>query len=147
MPPSPPNEGELISAPAAEPSDAAAASDLSIFAGKLALVAENDALIAMDLADTLQDLGLVVHQVTSAKAAFDYLLSAVEQPHISILDGRLTDGNVKTVASLLRSRRLPFIFMTGDPSWVRDWGFDVPVLSKPFSDEALLEALRLAVNH
>ena len=116
------------------------------FQGKSVLVIEDDALIAMDVAENLESLGFSVHQVGSVKAAIQYLTGAADKPNVSIVDARLGDGDAKAVATLLRSRGLPFIFTTGDPQGVRDWGYDVPVLSKPFATPDLEMAVRSALG-
>ena len=116
------------------------------FQGKSALLIEDDALIAMDVGESLESFGFSVHQVGSVKDAIQYLTRAVDQPHLSIVDARLRDGDAKAVATLLRSRGLPFVFTTGDPHGVREWGFDVPVLSKPFSAPDLETAIRSALG-
>lgn len=116
------------------------------FQGKSALVIEDDALIAMHVAESLESFGFRVHQAGSVNAAIQYLTGAVEPPNVSIVDARLGDGDAKAVATLLRSRGLPFIFTTGDPQGVRDWGFDVPVLGKPYSAPDLETALRSALG-
>lgn len=81
--------------------------------GKRILLVEDDTLIAMDIAMSLQDQGYTVSgPVRNEAEAFDLLTR--ETPDIAILDvhlGRDTDSF--GIAKELRHRNIPLFFLTG----------------------------------
>ncbi len=76
------------------------------------LVLEDEALIALNLQDELQDAG---HEVagpfTACSAALDWLRSAT--PDMAILDAALNDGSCHSVAAELSRRGVPFLIYSG----------------------------------
>ena len=104
------------------------------------LVLEDEPLVAMMLEDELGSMG--IHVVGPA----NNLKSALQLAELSSLDGALLDLNINgsyttKVADKLRTRSIPFIFVTG---YDRPPGLlyrDVSVLHKPFSPIDLRMAL------
>ena len=104
------------------------------------LVLEDEPLVAMMLEDELGSMG--IHVVGPA----NNLKSALQLAELSSLDGALLDLNINgsfttKVADKLRTRGIPFIFVTG---YDRPPGLlyrDVSVLRKPFSPIDLRMAL------
>ena len=103
------------------------------------LVVEDEALVALVLADQLSDMGLSVvgpcSNVTEAKTAV-----AESDFEVAILDVNLGGELVYPVADLLVSRGTPFVFVTGYGRESIDRRFaGVSVLEKPVERKALEE--------
>jgi len=78
----------------------------------LVLILEDEALIALNLQDELQDAGFaVVGPFTTCSAALQWLGSAT--PSLAILDAALNDGSCIEVASELNRREVPFLVYSG----------------------------------
>ena len=79
---------------------------------QLVLILEDEALIALNLQDELQDAG---HEVagpfTACSAALDWLRTAT--PDMAILDATLNDGSCHSIAVELRRRGVPFLIYSG----------------------------------
>jgi len=95
------------------------------------MVAEDEALVALVLADQLTELGLFVvgpcSSVSEAKAVADK-----GDFEAAILDVNLGGELVYPVAELLSARGIPFVFVTGYGRESIDGRFaDAPVLEKP----------------
>jgi DNA-binding response OmpR family regulator len=78
----------------------------------LVLILEDEALIALNLQDELQDAG---HEVagpfTACSAALEWLQTAT--PDAAILDATLNDGSCYRVAVELSRRGVPFLIYSG----------------------------------
>jgi len=103
------------------------------------LIVEDEALVALVLADQLSDMGLSVvgpcSNVTEAKTAV-----AESDFEVAILDVNLGGELVYPVADLLVSRGTPFVFVTGYGRESIDRRFaGVSVLEKPVERKALEE--------
>lgn len=108
------------------------------FAGQIVLVAEDDALIGMWLAELLTDVGCaVLGPVDSAAAALALL--ARHRPAAAFLDHVLADGTGESVAVALGVMGAPYAFLTGDPAKFSE--SSVPVLEKPFETAAVYRVL------
>ncbi|WP_106638661.1 response regulator [Allosphingosinicella vermicomposti] len=117
-----------------------------IVQGKRFLVIEDEPLVALDLLSLLHDAG--VEAVGPAATAEDALRIIGK----TALDGALLDGNlqgqaVDEVAAALTQRNVPFLFVSGyGPEHLpRDFA-DVPILTKPFNPELLLESMANLVD-
>jgi two-component sensor histidine kinase/DNA-binding response OmpR family regulator len=120
--------GERIDA--AEQASPAAAPQAPLLARRV-MVVEDEALVALVLADQLAELGLSVvgpcSSVAEAKAIADK-----GEFEAAILDVNLGGELVYPVADLLSSRGIPFVFVTGYGRESIDRRFaDAPVLEKP----------------
>lgn len=101
------------------------------------MVVEDEALVALVLADQLAELGLSVvgpcSSVAEAKAVADE-----GDFEAAILDVNLGGELVYPVADLLSARGIPFVFVTGYGRESIDRRFaDIPVLEKPVERESL----------
>ena len=109
------------------------------------LIVEDEPLIAMMLEDFLESLG---HQVV---ATVDCIADAVPKIDsggfdVAILDVHLRGGDIAwPLADRLVERGIPFVLATGghiDPPPARH--ADAPVLSKPYTIDAIEPALQAA---
>jgi CheY-like chemotaxis protein len=117
---------------------------LSLVAGDEVLVVEDEPLVAMMLTDMLSELGLCVVGPYSAPA--EALAAAKsDQVKAALLDVNLGSAKVYPVASVLREKAVPFVFMTGyDRDSIDPQFRDVVVLQKPIERQKLLAALGAA---
>jgi CheY-like chemotaxis protein len=109
------------------------------------LIIEDDALIAMLLADTVIGLG---HRVCAIEATEANAVAAAArfQPDMMIVDAGLSEGNgVSAVTTILRAGFIPHIFVTGDPVEVKALMPGAVVLQKPFFEPELVRAIALAL--
>ncbi|MGH7002602.1 MAG: response regulator [Alphaproteobacteria bacterium] len=106
------------------------------------LIVEDEALVAMGLQDALTELGL---SVAGPFARVHRALPAAEHGDLAgaILDVNVAGERIDPVAVVLKSRGIPFIFMTGYGAEGVSAAFrEYPVLVKPVLSEHLREALR-----
>ena len=116
--------------------------------GLKVLVAEDEAIIALDLELTLRELGCVVLPATSTVAGALALLEA-ERPDIALVDTALADGSAVPLAQALAAAGIPFAVATGceadqlgDPALCA-----APYLGKPYGSQDLCTMLgRLSVS-
>ena len=78
----------------------------------VALVLEDDGLIALDLEGTLQDAGFEVFSFASCKETEPWLQA--HAPDLAVLDMHLVDGGCEHIAEMLVSRRIPFVVHSGE---------------------------------
>lgn len=131
--------------PGASPRDDSTAREMgaatAILGGKRILVIEDEPLVAMELALTLGEAGVVV--LGPASTANDALAVIGSEP----LDGALLDGNlqgklVDAVAEALSTRSVPFLFVSGYGRDHLPAAFaSIPIISKPFVTSTLLASL------
>ena len=109
------------------------------------LVLEDEALIAMDLAQMLAEAGArsIASAATNAEAlaALDEL--AIDAAVVDLHLGR--DGSSYEVAGLLREKGIPFVFTSGSAD-VADGFRDVPLVGKPYKGDELLAVLIAAAE-
>lgn len=111
-------------------------------AGLRLLVVEDELLIAVDLIDRLDNFGCESVRAVSAE---EDCLNALEE---SVFDCALLDANlhgrpVDKIAAALTRRQVPFVFVTGYGRAGLPIAFQqAPVLSKPVSDDQLIEAIK-----
>jgi PAS domain S-box-containing protein len=113
------------------------------------LVVEDEALLALELEDTLSELG---YDVVTAGTLAEAVSLAVAEPNLSaaILDVNLgNDERSFPIVDLLQTRGVPYILATGYGSAASLNGYDhnaVAVLAKPYPREALDKALKIALQ-
>jgi len=107
------------------------------------LVAEDNALIGMLLADMLTGMGHIVCAVEATET--DTVASAARhRPDLIIADARLRGGSgVAAMEQILREGDVPHIFVTGDPLGVEERMPGAMILQKPFNEAGLERALQL----
>lgn len=112
------------------------------------LIVEDEPLIAMMLEDFLESLG---HRIVAACDGVDEALGHVEAGgfDVAILDVQLRDGRqCWPVADRLADLGVPFVLATGghvEPPPARHAA--VPVLSKPYTIDAIEPTLDLACDN
>jgi DNA-binding response OmpR family regulator len=79
--------------------------------GRLILIAEDEALIALDMTQAFEEAGARVIRARTLNDA----LRGVEDPALSaaILDHALSDGDCSTVCKRMRERNIPFVTYSG----------------------------------
>lgn len=110
--------------------------------GLHALLVEDQTIIALDTESMLRDLGASsVVSFTTAEAAVGWLANATAD--IGILDISLGSSTSFPVADALQQLRVPFVFTTGygDSGNIPDRFLDVPIVRKPYTIEALADAI------
>jgi len=110
--------------------------------GARILVAEDEALIGIDLADHLEGFGAqVVGPVATVSDAI--LLIERNQLHSALLDFHLDDGETTPLLTMLAARRVPTVVYTGRRE-IPDFSGshpDVTVLQKPLPMHVLVAEL------
>jgi CheY-like chemotaxis protein len=116
-------------------------------AGVKVLVAEDEAVIALDLGETLRTLGCVVCTATASSAEVLGLVRR-KRPDVVLLDLGLVDGFAGPLAATLRAEGVEFVLMTGYPQELLDDPAlrDAPVLRKPYTREELTHVLAQVVG-
>ncbi|MBW4656679.1 MAG: response regulator [Kaiparowitsia implicata GSE-PSE-MK54-09C] len=107
----------------------------------LALLLEDEPLIAMDMELILQGAGFDVTTVVSCVEANNWL--EVRRPDIVIVDIMLRDGPSHNIVERLIQDAIPFVVHSGDPvSMYAETAFaQGPWLSKPSSPDELVGAV------
>jgi CheY-like chemotaxis protein len=107
--------------------------------GLLILVAEDEPLIALDVAEAIRGHGGKAIEVDTCAAAFE----AVEQHHFdaAIIDHALLDGVCDEVCSALREEGIPYVVYSGHALEALEHlgGF---VVAKPSAPIRLIESIR-----
>ena len=105
------------------------------------LVLEDDALLAIDLAEMIAEMGHeVVGPFHTARSALDALTR--EGCDVAILDFNLGEGTSEPVADSLIDRGINFTFLTGHSrSYLPEHLQAHPILEKPVTQARLAQAL------
>lgn len=108
------------------------------------LVVEDDALIGMLLGDMLELMGHEVCAIEMTEAAA--VRSAANcTPNMLIVDANLSQGSgLAAVDQILRHVFVPHVFVTGDPNGVVKLRPGEVVISKPFTEATLAQAINRA---
>jgi two-component system, response regulator PdtaR len=109
------------------------------------LVIEDDALIAMLLAEVLKGMG---HEVcaTAATEGEAVLAAKRHRPDLMIVDAGLGRGSgVSAVEEIERTRRIAHLFISGDAETVRGRKPEALVVRKPFRQAELAGAMAKAL--
>jgi DNA-binding response OmpR family regulator len=115
--------------------------------GRRILLVEDEALIALDVQDGLEDAGYVVAG-PAARLDRAVALASSEAIDAAVLDVNLAGVQVWPVAEILRQRGIPFLLVTGlsTGSGLPAFCARVPRLAKPFVRAALLDKLAEVLN-
>ncbi|SFQ07911.1 Response regulator receiver domain-containing protein [Mesorhizobium sp. NFR06] len=104
----------------------------------LALIIEDEYLIASDVANGLKERGFEVACVASERAASAWLEDNV--PDLAIVDIQLLDGRHGAAAARLKESGVPFIVHSGyDPEFQSPIFHGAPYLPKPAPINHLVE--------
>jgi two-component system, response regulator PdtaR len=110
------------------------------------LIVEDEAIIGMLLSEVLTGLGHEVIGVVATEGGA-IALDAEYRPDLLIVDAGLTSGNgVSAVDSILATRFVPHIFITGNALKVRLAKPGAIVLEKPFHEVDLADAIECALS-
>ena len=112
--------------------------------GLRVLILEDEILIALDLEQIFRDLG--VEDVIVARNLDD--VDAEATFDVAVLDLMLAGRSTVEFASVLFAKGVPFVFATGrsDAAQLLSDLPDVPIVDKPFSNEALVRAIAKAMT-
>ena len=110
------------------------------------IIVEDEGLVALLLEDMLTGLGYEVVAVAGRLGQAEQVIS--ESPvEIVILDVNLDGEQTYSLARMLSSRGIPFIFATGyGASGLKDEWKSVPTLQKPFRAGDIERAMRQALG-
>lgn len=110
------------------------------------LIVEDEILIAMLLAETVEVLGHMVCATVGTQA--DAVAAAAQyRPDLIIADAGLADGNgIDAIAAILKTRFTPHLFVTGNVMHVKAHRPDAVVLQKPFFVAELCAAIEDALK-
>jgi len=108
------------------------------------VIVEDDALIAMDMAELLMELGheICVIACTEAQAVAAGLRF---KPDLMIVDGNLAEGSgVAAMAQIQEHIVIPHLYITGDPQQILQKAPGAVVLTKPFTMHRLADGIARA---
>ena len=115
--------------------------------GRRVLIVEDESLVAMLLETILEDLGCVpVGPVSTVDEGIEKARDA-ETLDVALLDVNVAGREVFPVAEILAARGVPVVFSTGygEAGLPEKWR-GARALQKPFSEQAVRDALLDAVN-
>lgn len=113
------------------------------------LIIEDDAIIALNNAEIVREMG---HHVTGTAAREQEAVDLVKQtsPDLILADIQLAEGDsgIRAVQKILRSTQVPVIFVTGFPERLLTGHTLEPafVITKPFEPETLRTAIAHALS-
>lgn len=106
------------------------------------LIAEDEILIALDMATTLREAGA---EVIGPCATLESTLKAArdERPSVAVLDVRLGRDTTETVAEFLSGQGIPYLFYSGQTPSIdlMAKASDALVLIKPVEQTVLVAAI------
>jgi DNA-binding NarL/FixJ family response regulator len=107
------------------------------------LIAEDEALLALDLAESLEELGAEIVGNTSTVSEGLHIVESTSID-IALLDFNLADGVATPLAQALRERGVAVVFYSGRgvPEEALKLVPGAPVLRKPLRFAAIAQALR-----
>lgn len=113
--------------------------------GRHILIVEDEAAIAIDLAQLLADHGAtIIGPIGTVPEALSSIASL--KPDCAVLDINLDGESVRVVAEALANAGVPFVFVTGySNERVPQQYSDRPVLQKPYNASQLVAALARAI--
>ena len=110
------------------------------------LVVEDDAVIAMLLAEVLTGLG---HGVCAIESTEVEAVSAAHRcsPDLMIVDARLGEGSgITAVETIVSGGHVPHVFVSGDALRVRSLRPGALVIQKPFREADLSQAIQQVLS-
>jgi DNA-binding response OmpR family regulator len=109
------------------------------------LIVEDEAMIAMLLAEVLREMG---HEVCATVATEDAAVAAAvrHKPDLMIVDEWLRLGSgISAMAEINRSGYIPHVFVTGDPLISQSLRPGTIAIQKPFTISDLMKAVQSAL--
>ena len=112
------------------------------------LVVEDEFIIALDLSETVQDLGYELEGPFEGNTDAIEAIEGDGLPDCAILDVFTADGEVYPLADALTEAGVPIIFHSGhvSPSEVRERYPEAWACAKPCSPDKLIDVLQEAVE-
>jgi len=107
------------------------------------LVVEDDALIAMEMAERLTELGYTAFEPADSVEAAEKLI-ARQRPDAALLDANLAGVSSVALGARLVAMGVPVAFCTGYDA-IKNLPPELakaPILTKPISDDALVAVLK-----
>jgi DNA-binding NtrC family response regulator len=114
---------------------------MGVLTGRRILVVEDEALIALDLQELLDQCGA---KVIGPAVSVSQALEAINENHIdcALLDVKLGDETAEVVAAALEQRAIPTVFVTACGDGNLPPGFKThPVVEKPYAEDQLLNLI------
>lgn len=112
------------------------------------LVAEDEYIIAREVAHALRDAGAIVLGPASSVATALALVEDEGRIDAALLDVNLRGEHIYAIADMLRGRHIPYILVSGyDLAELPDQFADAPHLQKPVTATALVNAVARLVSH
>ncbi|WP_420409280.1 HWE histidine kinase domain-containing protein [Hoeflea sp.] len=111
--------------------------------GRRVLIVEDQMLIALELEQILDAAGVDVVATFGSPRETLAFLSENPLPDAAILDVNLGETTSEEVAAFMAENNVPFLFATGyfDSSAIPQPFSDIPIVRKPYSEEAILSKL------
>jgi two-component system, response regulator PdtaR len=110
------------------------------------LIIEDEPIIAMLFEELLRELGHDVVGIANTEAAA-VAAALKHQPDLMFVDAHLGEGSgIVAVEDILRTGFIPHIFTSGDVSSVSAQKPDAIVISKPFREFDLVNAIETAMK-
>lgn len=105
------------------------------------LVVEDDPIVALDLQSILEAAGATV---VGPAYELSEAVSLIEASEVdaAVLDYRLRAGDTLPLVRVLRERRIPFLFLTGDPGSLVEKHVGAIILAKPCRPDHVTSAVR-----
>ena len=112
-----------------------------------ALIIEDESIIAMEIAEALTSYGFTSIDIAWSEEEA-VRVAALRRPALITADGRLRPGSgIDAVNVICSHGSIPVIFITATPTEVERRMPDHPLVVKPFSNEALVSQLNLAMSN
>ena len=112
-----------------------------------ALIIEDEALIAMTIQEVLTSYGFTSFDIAWSEEEA-VRVAALRCPDLITADGQLRPGSGVDAVNMICSHSvIPVIFITATPKDVERRMPDHPLVVKPFSNEAIVSALKLALGN
>jgi CheY-like chemotaxis protein len=118
---------------------------MDLLDGRSILVADDEPIIGLDIADALRGQGATVVSAHNVKAAL--ALAATADLSAAVLDINLAGEDCSLICHQLAERSIPFLFHTGYTAMpVLDKWPDAPVLRKPAPAAEIMKAIASMVD-
>ena len=108
------------------------------------LVVEDDSIVGMLLGELLELMGYDVCAIEATEAGA--VAAAVRcSPDLMIVDVQLSNGSgISAVEEILRTRAIPYVFVSGDISRVQASRPGAVLMRKPYRESDLVQAIQSA---
>lgn len=112
-----------------------------------ALIIEDESIIAITIEEVLTSYGFTSFDIAWSEEEA-VRVAALRRPALITADGQLRPGSgIDAVNAICSHGSIPVIFITATPAEVERRMPDHPLVVKPFSNEAIVSALNLAMSN